>query len=159
LRATSAAAIVGPRYPQESVVPSLFVASLVALLLALPAAAAEPAAVACGSQSRVPAEQRVTNTARWTTASEQENFGYDVYRGESEKGPFVKLTRQPILGNGTTNETHEYSYTDDAIDPCQDYWYYVEAIATDGTREKFTTVFHAPAKRHAVTPPASAVGH
>jgi len=102
----------------------------------------------CGSQKNVPAAKRVTNTARWTTASEEENFGYDVYRGRSKKGPFVKLTKQPILGHGTTEETHKYRFVDDTIDPCKDYWYYVESIANDGTREKFTPVFHAPAKRH-----------
>ena len=112
---------------------------------------AVPAGV-CGEQSKVPAAERVKNTARWTTASEEENFGYDVYRGDSEQGPFVKLTKQPILGNGTTLETHKYEYADAAIDPCKDYWYYVESIATDGTREKFTPVFHVPAKRHGQAP-------
>ncbi|MDR3389392.1 MAG: hypothetical protein P4L92_20300 [Rudaea sp.] len=117
-----------------------------------------PAEGACGSQARLPAEQRVSNTAHWTTASEDENFGYDVYRGTSEQGPFAKLTKQPILGNGTTAETHQYKYVDDAIDPCKDYWYYVESITNQGAREKFTPVFHAPAKRHAAdksaAPPA-----
>ena len=106
----------------------------------------------CGDQSKVPAAERVKNTARWTTASEENNFGYDVYRGDAEKGPFVKLTKQPILGNGTTPETHKYEFADDTIDPCKDYWYYVESIDTNGTREKFTPVFHVPAKRHAETP-------
>ncbi len=105
----------------------------------------------CGSQKNVPAARRVTNTARWTTASETNNFGYDVYRGRSKKGPFIKLTRQPILGHGTTEETHKYKFVDDTIDPCKDYWYYVESITTDGSREKFTPIFHAPAKRHPST--------
>jgi hypothetical protein len=125
----------------------------IAILLALVAGStcvvAAPGPGACGDQSKVPAAERVKNTAHWTTASEEENFGYDVYRGDSENGPFVKLTKQPILGNGTTLETHKYEYADDAIDPCRDYWYYVESIATDGAREKFTPVFHVPAKRHA----------
>lgn len=107
----------------------------------------------CGDQSKVSAAERVKNTARWTTASEEENFGYDVYRGDSEKGPFVKLTKQPILGNGTTPETHKYEFADDMIDPCKDYWYYVESISTNGSREKFTPVFHVPAKRHAESTP------
>jgi hypothetical protein len=122
----------------------------------VPVAAATPAG-ACGSQDKIPAAQRLSNTAHWTTASEEENFGYDVYRGDAENGPFVKLTRQPILGNGTTEETHQYKYVDAGIDPCKDYWYYVESIATDGTREKFTPVFHAPAKRHVADKAASAV--
>ena len=111
----------------------------------------------CGSQAGVPAEKRVNNNVHWTTASEEENFGYDVFRSSvGENGPFDKLTKQPMLGNGTTNETHEYKYSDDAIDPCRDYWYYVESITTSGTREKFTPIIHAPAKRHPSDPKTSA---
>ena len=102
--------------------------------------------VGCGSQAKLPPAQRLSNTAHWTTASEEENFGYDVYRAEAEKGPFTRVTRQPVLGNGTTAETHTYQYVDDAIDPCKEYWYYVESISSGGQREKFTEVFHAPAK-------------
>ena len=129
---------------------------LAGLALALPgtlfAAPLLPAASACGSQAQVSPDLRVKNTARWTTASEENNFGYDVFRADAEKGPFVKLTKTPILGNGTTLETHHYAFADDAIDPCKDYWYYVESIATDGSREKFTPVFHVPAKRHPSVP-------
>jgi|GEM_PF-705343 len=100
----------------------------------------------CGDQSALPADQRVANTARWTTASEQNNFGFDVFRGDVEKGPFTKLTKEPVLGAGTSDETHKYEYRDDTIDPCKDYWYYVEGISTSGSHEKFTPTFHAPAK-------------
>ena len=133
---------------------------------AQPAAATAPAKEVpvgqCGDQSKLAPDQRVANTARWTTASEQNNFGFDVYRGDAEKGPFTKLTKEPILGAGTTDETHKYEYRDDAIDPCKGYWYYVEGISTSGTREKFTPTFHASAKRRAAdgaaavtTPPAT----
>jgi len=100
----------------------------------------------CGDQSALPADQRVANTARWTTASEQNNFGFDVFRGDAEKGPFTKLTKEPVLGAGTSDETHKYEYRDDTIDPCKEYWYYVEGISTSGSHEKFTPTFHAPAK-------------
>jgi hypothetical protein len=117
---------------------------------------------ACGDQSKVAADQRIVNTARWTTASEQDNFGFDVFRGDSEKGEFAKLTKQPILGAGTSDETHKYEYRDDTIDPCKEYWYYVEGITTSGTHAKFTPTFRAPPKRRAVgsaspaaTPPAT----
>jgi hypothetical protein len=120
---------------------------------AAPPAAAKPAAEVpegqCGDQSATPADQRIANTARWTTASEQDNFGFDVYRGDSEAGPFEKLTKEPILGAGTSDETHEYSFRDDSIDPCREYWYYVEGISTSGAHEKFTPTFRAPAKRRA----------
>lgn len=103
----------------------------------------------CGDQSEVAADQRIANTPKWSTASELENFGFDVYRGESEEGPFDRLTASPILGAGTSDEPHQYSFRDDSIDPCKDYWYYVEAISTSGAREKFTPTFRAPAKRRA----------
>lgn len=112
---------------------------------------------ACGDQSAVAADQRVANTARWSTASEQDNFGFDVFRGDTEKGEFKKLTKDPILGAGTSDETHKYEYRDDTIDPCKEYWYYVEGITTKGTHDKFTPTFRAPPKRRAVgSPPPAA---
>ena len=117
---------------------------------AAPAVAKEIPEGACGDQAALPADQRVANTARWTTASEQDNFGFDVFRGDSEHGEFAKLTASPIRGAGTSDETHKYEYRDDSIDPCKEYWYYVEGISTSGHREKFTPTFRAPPKHRAV---------
>lgn len=103
----------------------------------------------CGDQSGLEPAERIANTPRWSTASELENFGFDVYRAQSEDGPFERLTVDPIPGAGTSDEPHQYSFRDDSIDPCLDYWYYVESVSTSGTREKFTPTFRAPAKRRA----------
>jgi hypothetical protein len=117
---------------------------------AAPAAASTDLPVGdCGDQSAVEKDKRLANTPRWTTASEVDNFGYDVFRGDKEEGPFAKLNADPILGAGTTDETKKYEYRDDTIDPCREYWYYVESIDTKGVREKFTPVFKAAAKRRA----------
>jgi hypothetical protein len=132
-----------------------------------PASTAETAAATkapppegdCGDQSAVPADQRVANTARWSTASEQDSFAFDVYRGDTEKGEFTKLTKDPILGAGTTDETHKYEYRDDTIDPCKDYYYYVESTSTKGVHEKFTPTFHASAKRRARGSAGDTSGH
>ena len=113
----------------------------------------------CGDQSKVPEDQRVANTARWSTASEQNSFAFDVYRGDTEKGEFTKITKMPMMGAGTTDETHKYEYRDDTIDPCKDYWYYVEETSTKGIKEKITPVFHAPPKRRARGTPAEAEQH
>lgn len=113
----------------------------------------------CGDQSNVPADQRVANTARWSTASEQDSFAFDVYRSDTEKGTFTKLTSNPIPGAGTSDETHKYEYRDDTIDPCKDYYYYVESISTSGTHEKFTPTFHASAKRRPRGSAGDAAGH
>lgn len=89
----------------------------------------------------------IKNTIRWATASEVENFGYDVYRGEAEDGPFVRLTPKPIPGAGTSDEPHKYAYVDKDIDPTKDYWYYVESVSYAGVRERFTPVQKAKAKQ------------
>ena len=127
--------------------------ALVALLFASCAAFAAdaPSVGTCGEQSKLAPEARLKNTPKWTTASERENFGFDVWRGTSEKGKFVKLTKDPILGAGTSDEPHQYQFVDDSIDPCKEYWYYVESISNQGKREKFTPTFKAPAKRVAAT--------
>lgn len=123
-------------------------AFLAPLLITVAAHAAGAAGGGCGDQSKVPKDKRVVNTARWTTASEQDTFGYDVYRSDSEKGKYIRISKKPILGNGTTSETHKYEFVDDTIDPCKTYWYYIEEITTSGQRIKFTSVFKAKAKRH-----------
>jgi hypothetical protein len=123
------------------------------------AAKAAPPEGDCGDQSAVPADQRVANTARWSTASEQDSFAFDVFRGDTEKGEFVKLTATPIPGAGTSDDTHKYEYRDDTIDPCKEYWYYVESISTSGQHEKFTPTFHASAKRRARGSAGDSAGH
>ena len=80
------------------------------------------------------------------TASEVENFGYDVYRATSEAGPFERLTPSPILGAGTTDSASRYEFVDTGIEPTQTYWYYVESISVAGRRERFTPVYEAPPK-------------
>ena len=113
----------------------------------------------CGDQSKLPEDQRVANTARWSTASEQDSFSFDVFRSDTEKGEFKKITPMPIMGAGTTDETHKYEYRDDTIDPCKDYYYYIESISTQGAHEKFTPTFHAPAKRRPRGSAGDTAGH
>ncbi len=157
-----ALAACGPSQPPGSASPAAAPAAQPAPAKAPGDAAAQqapPPEGDCGDQSRLPADQRVANTARWTTASEQDTFGYDVFRGDTEKGEFKKVTEMPIMGAGTTDETHKYEYRDDTIDPCKDYWYYVEETSTKGTHEKITPTFHAPAKRRARGTPGDTETH
>lgn len=91
-------------------------------------------------------EQEHSNTLRWTTASEVDNFGFDVYRGDQEEGPFERLTESPLAGAGTTDLTTRYSHEDTNIDPYRTYYYYVESISLQGIREQFTPIIRAKPK-------------
>ncbi|MCB1044460.1 MAG: hypothetical protein KDC35_16070 [Acidobacteria bacterium] len=86
-------------------------------------------------------EDAPKRTIRWKTASEVDNFGFDVFRGESEEGPFTKLNAKPVAGAGTSDEPRSYMWVDDTIDPDKAYFYYVESISLTGIREKFTPTF------------------
>ena len=87
-----------------------------------------------------------TNTLRWKTASEQDNFGYDIFRADSEDGPFEQINTELIEGAFDSDEENAYSYTDTTIDPTKAYWYYVESISMSGVRERFTPILPAKAK-------------
>jgi len=86
------------------------------------------------------------NKIRWTTASEVDNFGFDVFRATKESGPFECINPEPIPGAGTTDETTDYLHVDDSIDPRQEYYYYVESISMQGERRRFTPILRAPPK-------------
>ena len=104
-----------------------------------------PATVPVASDPDLP---KLFNTIKWATASEENNFGFDVYRADVEEGPFEKLNELPISGAGNTDETSYYSYMDDTIEADKIYFYYVESISLDGIREQFTPVFRSKPKNH-----------
>ena len=118
-----------------------FVQVAVAVLVAAPAFAQAPASPAPAASPKA-----LSNTIKWSTASEVENFGYDVFRGDKEEGPFTKLNSRIIAGAGTVDEPRFYQYVDETIEVGREYWYFVESVSMAGVREKFTPVFKSKAK-------------
>ena len=125
-----------------------------AAVLAFPAprAKAEEPAAEPPEAAAEEAPKSHRNGLRWTTASELNNFGYHIYRGESEEGPFERLTDEPILGAGTTDEPSKYEFIDEDIDPYATYWYYIESVSKTGVKERFTPIFR---KKPKLTRPSS----
>ena len=89
-----------------------------------------------------------SNTLRWTTKGGATNFAYEVFRAESEAGPFTKVNREFISGHLAYRgqQVQRFSYTDTDIDPAKDYWYYVESVNLMKERARLTPVQKAPAK-------------
>lgn len=96
-------------------------------------------AVICAPQAVTLAtwEARVEGAAvqlTWTTVSEIENAGFNIYRAPSSEGPWARInaTLIPAQTPGATTGAH-YAWTDAAAEPGMTYWYALEDIALDGT--------------------------
>jgi hypothetical protein len=111
-----------------------------------PPAPTQPDAQPVVENEKSAPQEPLVNTIRWTTASEVENFGFDIYRSTNEDGPFERITKDPIPGAGTTDEPQSYVYVDDTIDPSQGYYYYLESISMQGMRERFSPINYSPPK-------------
>jgi hypothetical protein len=88
----------------------------------------------------------ISNKIKWETASELNNFGFDVFRGENEEGPFTRVNENTIPGAGSIDTPRQYEFIDDTIEAEKVYWYYVESISMSGERQKFTPTFQSRAK-------------
>ena len=85
----------------------------------------------------------ISNKVKWVTASEVNNFGFDVFRGDIEDGPFVKINEFTVPGAGNSDIPNQYEFVDETIEAGKVYWYYVESISMSGEREKFTPTFQS----------------
>ena len=69
----------------------------------------------------------------WTTQSENENLGWNIYRGESgdafQNEATIKINNELIEGQETTTVPHEYQFVDEyAVQPELTYWYWLESV-------------------------------
>jgi hypothetical protein len=75
----------------------------------------------------------------WTTESEVDTAGFNIYRSESAEGPYIKINPElipsspdPILGG-------KYVYTDTNVVAGRTYYYKLEDVELGGT-----TTMHGP---------------
>jgi hypothetical protein len=72
---------------------------------------------------------------RWETATEINNKGFEVERSKSEvRGQNIWTSAGFVQGNGTTTESHAYSFADENVQPGK-YQYRLKQIDFDGSFE------------------------
>ena len=76
---------------------------------------------------------------RWITESEMNNAGFNIKRSETRDGEFKIINPAMIPGAGTTSERQSYTYTDKTAKPKVVYYYQLECISVDGTRQTLRT--------------------
>lgn len=75
---------------------------------------------------------------QWGTATETENYGYNLERSISSINNFEWLAF--ISGNGNSNSPKFYSYTDTLIDSNKVYYYRLKQIDTNGSFKYSDTI-------------------
>jgi len=77
----------------------------------------------------------------WTTASEIDNAGFNVYRAESEEGPYLKINEDLIFAQGSSTDGSSYEFVDEGLKNRKTYYYQLEDIDLNGQ-----STFHGPIK-------------
>jgi hypothetical protein len=73
-----------------------------------------------------------SSTLAWTTVSEVNTAGFNVYRSERPDGPYTRINAQLIPASGETLLGGKYHYEDTSVIPGQTYYYQLEDVAFDG---------------------------
>ncbi len=98
---------------------------------------APPTVVELASFTATPSNRAVI--LEWQTASEIDNFGFNLYRAVSEDGDYVKINAALIPSKGTSTQGAAYEFVDRDVKNRKTYWYKIEDIDVNGT-----STFHGP---------------
>jgi len=79
----------------------------------------------------------------WTTQSEVNNLGFEVYRSAEENGEYAMIAsyenNESLQGAGNSNAAREYTYEDRMLFNGETYWYQIADVDYQGVR-----TFHGP---------------
>lgn len=70
---------------------------------------------------------------QWTTGSEINTAGFNLYRSENAAGPFTRINAQLIPAANDPIAGGKYHYQDDDVKPGQTYYYELEDVELGGT--------------------------
>ncbi|MBU0491961.1 MAG: hypothetical protein KKA73_26640 [Chloroflexi bacterium] len=86
-------------------------------------------------------------TVEWTTASEVDHAGFNLYRGDGPDGPWIKLNQNLIPPAGDPIVGGQYSYVDETAEAGRTYYYLLEDVSVGGgtTRHPPIQVVAGPA--------------
>lgn len=72
----------------------------------------------------------------WSTASELDTVGYNLYRADSASGIFTKINPSFISASPDPQTGGSYSFHDPNVIPGKTYFYELEAISENGQGER-----------------------
>jgi hypothetical protein len=73
----------------------------------------------------------------WTTATELNTAGFNIYRSQQPDGDFEKINSQMIPAKGNTTTGSAYQFTDEQVKAGQTYYYVLEEIELTGSSKQY----------------------
>jgi hypothetical protein len=75
---------------------------------------------------------------KWTVTNGVLLYGFQIFRADSESGPFV-LQNLPVLrSTSEDNSPVSYQWRDNKVMPGNSYWYYIGLVFKDGHKQNLT---------------------
>jgi hypothetical protein len=90
----------------------------------------EPTLITLSSFTATPSNHKVI--LEWTTESEVDNSGFNLYRTKSEEGKYVKINDSLIPAQGSPTQGATYQFIDDGVKNRTTYYYKLEDIDLNG---------------------------
>jgi hypothetical protein len=85
-----------------------------------------------------------TVTLIWSTASEIDNAGFNLYRSESENGNYTKINTSLIPAKGSSTQGVLYEFVDKDVKNRKTYYYKLEDIDLNGQSTMHSPVSATP---------------
>ncbi|MBI1951500.1 MAG: hypothetical protein HYS34_09085 [Acidobacteria bacterium] len=76
----------------------------------------------------------------WTTASERDLAGWNIYRSETPSGPFTRLNSVAVPAVGDSVSDTGYIFVDDFVRPGRRYYYLLEGLTRPGLPQRSQVV-------------------
>ena len=83
---------------------------------------------------------------RWRTETQEDNYGFNIYRADKENGDYVRANERIIAGEGSTNVPKEYCYMDTGLERGSVWYYYIESVSLQGKREVLENTMNTKVK-------------
>ncbi len=95
----------------------------------------------------LPRFQHATIVIEWTTASELDTAGFNIYRSDSPDGEFVRINQTLIPASPDPLTGGSYEFKDPNVTPGKTYYYVLEDVDNNGLTHRSQEVVKAKAER------------
>ena len=92
---------------------------------------AKPTVIELSSFTASPKTNKVV--LQWSTESEIDNAGFNLYRSTTENGEYIKINASLIPAKGSSTQGASYEYVDNGLQNRKTYYYKLEDIDLNGT--------------------------